>query len=83
VGFKFSAKKMKTEIDNNQRVFQVIDSYGRNYFCNLNQLNQVIKENNLIEGYYTINHFWNNKPKKASKKLLTEMFEASGIVKEF
>jgi hypothetical protein len=74
---------MKTEIDNNQRVFQVIDSYGRNYFCNLNQLNQVIKENNLREGYYTINHFWNNKPKKASKKLLNEMFKASGIVKGF
>ena len=74
---------MKTEIDNNQRVFQVIDSYGRNYFCNLNQLNQVIKENDLREGYYKVFHFWNNKPKRATKKLLTEMFEASGIVKEF
>jgi hypothetical protein len=83
VGFLISAKKMKTEIDNNQRVFQVIDSHSRNYFCNLNQLNQVIKENDLREGYYTINHFWNNKPKRATKKLLTEMFEASGIVKEF
>jgi len=74
---------MKTEIDNNQRVFQVIDNHSRNYFCNLDQLNQVIKENNLREGYYKVFHFWNNKPKRASKKLLTEMFEASGIVKEF
>lgn len=74
---------MVTTIDNNQRVFQVVDSYGRNYFCNLKQLNEVIRENNLIEGYYTINHFWNNKPKKASKKLLKEMFEAQGIEKQF
>ena len=74
---------MITIIDNNQRVFQVVDSYGRNYFCNLKQLNEVIRENNLIEGYYTINHFWNNKPKKASKKLLKEMFEAQGIEKQF
>lgn len=74
---------MVTTIDNNQRVFQVVDSYGRNYFCNLKQLNEVIKENNLVEGYYTINHFWNNKPKKASKKLLKEMFEAQGIEKQF
>ena len=74
---------MVTTINNNQRVFQVVDSYGRNYFCNLKQLNEVIKENNLVEGYYTINHFWNNKPKKASKKLLKEMFEAQGIEKQF
>ena len=74
---------MVTTIDNNQRVFQVVDSYGRNYFCNLKQLNEVIRENNLIGGYYTINHFWNNKPKKASKKLLKEMFEAQGIEKLF
>ena len=74
---------MVTTIDNNQRVFQVVDSYGRNYFCNLKQLNEVIKENNLVEGYYTINHFWNKKKKKASKKLLKEMFEAQGIEKQF
>ena len=74
---------MVTTIDNNQRVFQVVDSYGKNYFCNLKQLNEVMRENNLIEGYYTINHFWNNKPKKVSKKLLKEMFEAQGIEKQF
>lgn len=74
---------MVTIIDNNQRVFQIVDSNGRNYFCNLKQLNEVIRENNLVEGYYTINHFWNNKPKKASKKLLKEMFEAQGIEKQF
>lgn len=74
---------MITTIDNNQRVFQVVDSYGRNYFCNLKQLNEVIRENNLVEGYYTINHFWDNKPKKVSKKLLKEMFEAQGIEKLF
>ena len=74
---------MKTTIDNNQRVFQVIDSYGRQYFCNLSELNKVMKENNLRMGYYTINHFWNNKPKRATKKLLNDMFESAGIIKEF
>lgn len=74
---------MRTEIDNNQRVFQVVDSYGRSYFCNLKDLNQVIKENNLREGYYKVFHFWNSKQKIATKKLLTEMFEANGITKEF
>ena len=74
---------MNTTIDNNQRVFLVVDSYNRNYFCNLNQLNEVVTENNLNEGYYTVYHFWNNKPKKATKKLLTEMFEAQGIKKQF
>lgn len=74
---------MKTIIDNNQRVFLVVDSYSRNYFCNLNQLNEVITENSLTEGYYTVYHFWNNKPQKATKKLLTEMFEAQGIKKQF
>ena len=74
---------MQTVIDNNQRVFLVVDSYDRNYFCNLNGLNEVIERNALREGYYTIFHFWNNKPKKATKKLLTEMFEAQGITKNF
>ena len=74
---------MKTTIDNNQRVFQIIDSSGRQYFCNISELNKVVKENNLTEGYYTINYFWNNKPKKATKKFLNEMFEANKIEKLF
>lgn len=38
---------MKTIIDNNQRIFLVVDSNGRNYFCNLKDLNTVILENEL------------------------------------
>ena len=74
---------MKTILDNNQRVFMVVDSYGRNYFCNLKDLNTVILENNLTENYYTIYHFWNNKPKKVTNKLLKDMFNAQGIEKKF
>ena len=74
---------MQTILDNNQRVFLVVDSCGRNYFCNLKDLNKVILENNLNSGYYTIYHFWNNKPKKATKKLLKDMFNAQGIEQKF
>ena len=74
---------MKTTIDNNQRVFLIIDSNRRNYFCNLKDLNTVILENNLTENYYTIYHFWNNKPKKVTNKLLKDMFNAQGIEKKF
>ena len=74
---------MTTSINNNERVFQVIDSYNRSYFCNLNELNKVINDNNLKEGYYKINHFFYSKSKRASKKLLEDMFKAQGIKKEF
>lgn len=72
-----------TTIDNNQRVFQIIDSHGRQIFCNFDDLNRIVTENNLIAGYFTIYSFWNNKPVKVNRKVLTDMFEASGIEQEF
>jgi hypothetical protein len=70
---------MKTTIDNNLRVFQVVDSLGHEWFCNLQDLNMVINENNLRSDYFKIYHFLNNKPKVATKKMLRDMFAAHKI----
>ena len=74
---------MKTTINNDIRVFQVLTSNGKQVFCNLHDLNQVIKELGTHAGYFKINHFWNNKPEKVSKKYLKELFEANGLIQEF
>jgi hypothetical protein len=70
---------MKTTIDNNSRVFQIVTSTGKQFFCNLQDIQKIIKTENLIEGYYKINHFWNNKPQRATKKLLNDMFKSANI----
>ena len=74
---------MKTTIDNNLRVFQIITSVGHQYFCNLPDISRIVKEMDLRQGYYRINHFWNNKPAKVSKKYLAEMLEANGLPFDF
>lgn len=74
---------MVTNIDNSERVFQVVNT--NNYaqiFCNLNSLNEIINER-LDEGCFIIYEFWNNKRRKVSKKALSEMFNAAGIEQEF
>jgi hypothetical protein len=72
---------MKTIINNDLRVYQIINN-GKQFFCNIDQLNYVInsecKENN-----FKIFHFWNNKPKKVSKKDLDLFFEGSQLKREF
>lgn len=74
---------MITTIDNNTRVFQVVTSTGKQAFCNLEQLNTVVSMLGTNEGYFTIYHFWDNKPKKVSKKYLKELFTANGLTQEF
>jgi len=73
---------MKTEINNDLRVYQIITSTGKQFFCNITQLNYVInsecKENN-----FKIYHFWNNKAQKVSKKDLKSFFEGSQLNQEF
>lgn len=66
---------MKTTIDNNQRVFQI--TYDNNQvFCNLKQINGILAQM-IGQGYLIkINHFWNNKPQRASKKMLRDMLAA-------
>lgn len=73
----------KISIDNNLRIFQVVTSTGKQAFCNLQQLNKVIKDLGTNPGYFKINHFWNNKAVKISKKDLSAMFAANRIKQTF
>ena len=72
---------MKTTINNDLRVYQVLTSTGKQYFCNITDLNEICKE--LNPGYFKINHFWNNKPQRVSKKDLKLFFEGSQLKQEF
>lgn len=74
---------MTTTINNNLRVYQVKTSVGKQAFCNIEQLNEVVKELQTHEGYFTIYHFWNNKAEKVSKKDLKGFFEGSNLKQEF
>lgn len=74
---------MKTTIDNNLRVYQIVDSDGHQFFCNIEDINQIVRENNMHPGYFKIYHFWNNKAQKVSKKDLKLFFEGAGLSQEF
>ena len=74
---------MKTTIDNRLRVYQVIDSNGHQYFCNIQDLNRIVTDNNMRAGYFKIYHFWNNKAEKLSKKTLANMFDGSQLIQKF
>lgn len=73
---------MKTTIDNNLRVYQVTTSTGKQFFCNIEQLNYVVNAE-CTTGYFKIYHFWNNKPQKLSKKDLKAMFDGAQLTQEF
>jgi hypothetical protein len=73
---------MTTTINNELRVYQVITSVGKQFFCNIEQLNYVINSE-CKEGQFKIYHFWNNKPQRLTKKTLKEMFEGSQLQQEF
>jgi hypothetical protein len=74
---------MNTTINNNLRVYHVVTSVGKQAFCNIEQLNEVVKYLDTHQGYFKIFHFWNNKPQKLSKKALDQMFEGSQLKREF
>jgi hypothetical protein len=74
---------MKTTIDNNLRVYQVLTSTGKQFFCNIEDLNNIVISNELHQGYFKINHFWNNKAQKVSAKDLKSFFEGSNIEQKF
>ena len=74
---------METTINNNLRVYQVVTSLGRQYFCNIEELNKVIKFDGCRSGYFKIYHFWNNKAKRVSKKDMLSFFEGSQLKQEF
>jgi len=74
---------MQTTINNNLRVYQVVTSTGKQIFCNIEQLNEAIDFLECRAAYFVINHFWNNKAKKLSKKDLKAMFEGSQLTQNF
>lgn len=74
---------MKTTINNYLRVYHVTTSTGSQYFCNIEDLNKIVIENQLRQGYFKIYHFWNNKPERLSRKTLDQMFKGSQLKREF
>jgi len=72
---------MTTLINNDLRVYQVLTSTGKQYFCNIQDLNEICKDMN--SGYFKIYHFWNNKAEKVSKKDLKLFFEGSQLTQNF
>lgn len=74
---------MKTVINNSLRVYQVVTSTGKQAFCNIEQLNELIKELGAHEGYFKIYHFWNNKAQKVTKKDLLSFFDGAQLKQEF
>ena len=73
----------KTTIDNNLRVYHVVTSTGKQWFCNIEDLNRIVNENELRAGYLKIYHFWNNKPERVSKKDLKLLFDGSQLKQGF
>lgn len=73
---------MTTTINNDLRVYQLITTSGKQFFCNIEQLNYVINSE-CKQGEFKILHFWNNKPKRLTKKELDLMFEGSQLKREF
>lgn len=74
---------MITTINNNLRVYHVVSSVGNQWFCNIEDLNRIVKENELRAGYFKIYDFWNNKANRCTKKYLKDMFEGSQLTQEF
>lgn len=74
---------MKTLINNDLRVYQIVTSTGKQIFCNIEQMNEAVRHLDAHEGYFKIYHFWNNKAQKVSKKELKSFFEGSQLTQEF
>jgi hypothetical protein len=75
--------KQTTTINNNLRVYQVVSSVGHQWFCNIEDLNRIVKDNELRAGYFKVYHFWNNKAERVSKKDLKAFFEGSQLKQDF
>jgi hypothetical protein len=74
---------MTTTINNNLRVYQVTTSTGKQSFCNIEQLNEVVQDLGTQAGYFKIWHFWNNKAQKVTKKDLKAFFEGAQLTQNF
>ena len=73
---------MTTTINNDLRIYQVVTAAGKQFFCNIEQLNFVVNAE-CKTGQFKVNHFWNNKAQRLSKKDLRAMLEGSQLTQEF
>ena len=74
---------MIVSINNDLRIYQVVTNTGKQAFCNIEDLNNVVKDISAHEGYFKVFHFWNNKAQKVSKKDLKAFFEGANLKQEF
>ena len=79
----FESHDNKVTIDNNLRMYQVRTSTGKQAFCNIEDLNTVVRRLETNPGYFKVYHFWNNKPQYLSRKVLDQMFEGSELKRQF
>lgn len=73
---------MTTTINNELRVYQVVTSSGKQFFCNIEQLNYVVNSE-CKPNEFKIYHFWNNKPQYLHRKNLDLMFDGAQLKREF
>jgi hypothetical protein len=73
---------MITKVINGLRVYQVVTTDGRQFFCNIEQLNYVVTSE-CKEGYFKIYYFFNTRPRVVSKKNLRAFFEGVGLQQDF
>ena len=74
-------EKLNLLIEPSERMFMIVTSTGKQFFCYLKQLNAICRD--LNQGYYTIYHFWNNKQQKVTKKHLKDLFTSHKLKQEF
>jgi hypothetical protein len=72
---------MNIEQFNNERIFQVVTSTGKQYFCNVSHLNEFCTH--LRAGYFKIYSFDTLKPKRVSKTDLKKFFEGQELKQKF
>lgn len=72
---------MKITINNNARVFLISRKgfFTRTYFCNLEHIPNILKNELEPNDEYTISEYWNFHFKRIGKKALNEMFAANKV----
>lgn len=65
-------------ISTTERIFRVTPNFdmGKSHLCNLDGLKAEILRHNSIK---KVEHYWNGKFQRFTKKAMREMFEANGV----
>jgi len=69
---------MTTIINNNMRIFLVTGDYNQSFICNIEQLEMCCNEIQ-DKGSIKIQHKWNNKFVRISKKSIIDMLKALNL----